>query len=345
MENQTTETIVNETPQQPSPAQNIFDNATCVSIKFSTFGVTRKIAPSLIEVDADKALVRAHKKILISKELDAINRNHGALKDYMNSICIPAILKSSVWLVPNSRLVEVDARINATIEEEARLKIEFEKTVVQSIQNTAAGLNVLYNPADYPETAAILNRIGLQVQYLSFGVPQSLKAISRQIFAREQERAERLWSDAAEDMKQMVAVEMAQLVDRMVTALTPTPDGKKKKFFATTVEKMNEFFAAFADRNNVLSSKELQAIVAQAKDVLEGVDVKDLKKEDGVRDFVREGFKAVKENLDAFVAVKPKRLIQLDDDEQQPTPEPPAPGPVGAEDEATPAAEIEILWT
>ena len=98
----------------------------------------------------------------------------------------------------------------------------------------------------------------------------------------------------------------------MVEVLTPGEDGKPKRFHATTVTKLNEFLENFSIRN-VTDDKVLASIVDSAQKLLNGVDVKDLRENEAVRDGVHKSFGLVKQCLDSLVVEGGSRKIQLED--------------------------------
>jgi hypothetical protein len=107
---------------------------------------------------------------------------------------------------------------------------------------------------------------------------------------------------------------MRDLVNHLVEVLTPDDDGKPRKFHATTVSKLTDFLENFAIRN-VTDDKVLASIVDSAKSLLSGVDVKDLRGNEAIRDNVQKSFAMVKECLDGLVQESGSRMMDLSAEE------------------------------
>ena len=74
----------------------------------------------------------------------------------------------------------------------------------------------------------------------------------------------------------------------MADRLRTSADGKPLRFENTTVSNLVEFLANFAFRN-VTDDTELQNLVAQARQMLQGVDAEDLRSTGELRTRVQQG--------------------------------------------------------
>jgi hypothetical protein len=93
----------------------------------------------------------------------------------------------------------------------------------------------------------------------------------------------------------------------MVTALTPSPDGKYKKFFESTLTNMKEFLCTFQDRN-IIDDTELDGLVSKAKSILAGADVTKLRDGDSFKQMIANQMKEVKETLGTLVTSKGRKF-------------------------------------
>src|SRR2546428_8326068 len=145
-----------------------------------------------------------------------------------------------------------------------------------SVRMRQSGSAGLYNPADYPAVEDLGGEFGFSWQYVSFGVPDQLKAISRDVWEQEREKAAQRMAEASAEIQTVLRESMAKLVQHMADRLKEGPDGKPLRFKETTVSNLVEFLTNFEFRN-VTDDGELQALVAQARELLNSVDADDLR--------------------------------------------------------------------
>src|SRR5207237_10785313 len=143
-------------------------------------------------------------------------------------------------------------------------------------QEAATRVRGLYHPADYPPVEDVAREFGFSWQYVSFGVPEQLKAISQEVWEQEREKAAKRMAEATTEIQTVLRESMAKLVQHMRERLKEGPDGKPLRFKETTVSNLVEFLANFEFRN-VTDDGELQILVAQACELLNGVDADDLR--------------------------------------------------------------------
>lgn len=171
-------------------------------------------------------------------------------------------------------------------------------------------LRGLFDALDYVPAEAVRQEFGFSWQYLSFDVPATLQAIDQEIFRREREKAARQWDDAAAQIQTLLRANMLDLVASMVERLSPTHDGQRKIFKNTLCSNLTEFLKNF-DARNVTDDAELARVVAQARDILSGIDPQLLRDSDNVRATVQSGFAQVQQELGAMVVNRPARRIVM----------------------------------
>jgi hypothetical protein len=101
-----------------------------------------------------------------------------------------------------------------------------------------------------------------------------------------------------------------ELVDALVDRLSPRPDGTRKKLVG--IDRLLEFVDSFS-KQNVANDAELQALVVQVRGILKGQDVASLRKDQDLRELVKERMESAKVILDTLVEDAPSRQIVLRD--------------------------------
>jgi hypothetical protein len=176
-----------------------------------------------------------------------------------------------------------------------------------------ARLKTNFNPADYPSVAVVRSRFYLTWQYLTFSTPGKLKEISQDFFKQEQAKAASQWQQATEEITLLLRANLKDMVDHMIEQLKPGEDGKKKKFYESSVTKIKTFLENFEIRN-VSDDAQLSIIVNHAKNLLDGVEAKEIRDNEAVRGNLSTGFTAMKTYLDQMVTEAGSRRIVLDDE-------------------------------
>ena len=100
---------------------------------------------------------------------------------------------------------------------------------------------------------------GFSWQYVSFGVPDQLKGISREVWEQEREKAAQRMAEASAEIQQVFGSRWRSLSSTWPTGLKEGADGKPLRFKETTVSNLVEFLTNFEFRN-VTDDAELQTL-------------------------------------------------------------------------------------
>lgn len=294
-------------------SRRIWDRAVCINISFERFGTTKKVNGALVEVDADKELIRTSKTLLQCDQLKAICQLDTSARGYLKSRCLPSPFRSGIYLLPVDLLQEVEYRLRAFKTEREGLVSEFAAAYELLVEDARTRLRALFDDSDYPSTDALARSFGMSWNYVTFGVPGQLRRISKELFARESAKAAAQWTEALSDVQRLLRVSMTELVDHMVDRLTPDKRGKRKVFRDSIVGNVRDFLSVF-DARNITDDTELRALVERARGLLTNVNAADLRKSNDVRSAVRDGFAAIRDQLDTMVTDRPIRPITFEDE-------------------------------
>src|SRR5438876_1578205 len=280
------------------PGLDVAKKTVCIKVRLSTMGNTRKVSTAQIEADADKDLLRVSKQLVDSAELKAIARFDGEMRRFLYNICLP--FEIGIHLLPIAALETVEYRLRQFAEDRRQLVNAFLSAYPSLCQDAARRLRGLYNPADYPPVEDVAREFGFSWQYVSFGVPDQLKAISAEVWEQEREKAAQRMAEASAEIQTVLRESMAKLVQHMADRLKEAPDGKPLRFKETTVSNLIEFLTNFEFRN-VTDDSELQALVAQVRELLQGVNADDLRSTGDMRTNVQTGMTELAAQLDTLL--------------------------------------------
>ena len=284
----------------------------CIKVSLSTMGNTRKVSTAQIEADADKDLLRVSKRLVDSAELKAITRFDGEIRRYLYSICLP--FEIGIHLLPITALEMVEHRLRQFAVDRRQLVHAFLAAYPSLCQDAATRLRGLYNPTDYPAAEEVAREFGFSWQYVSFGVPEQLQGISREVWEQEREKAAVRMAEASTEIQVVLRETMAKLVQHMADRLKTGPDGKPLRFKETTVSNLVEFLTNFEFRN-VTDDSELQVLVAQARELLHGVNAEDLRMTGDLRTKVQDGMADIAAQLDKMLTRTGGRKFRFDEEE------------------------------
>jgi hypothetical protein len=294
------------------PGVDLAKKTVCIKMRLSVMGNTRKVSTSQIEADADKDLLRVSKHLLDSAELKAIGRFDGEIRRFLYNICLP--FETGIHLLPIAALETVEDRMQKFAEDRQALVTAFLSVYPGLCQDAAKRLRGLYNPADYPPVDEVAREFGLSWQYVSFGVPDQLKGISQEVWEQERDKAAQRMAEVSSEIQQVLRQSMADLVSHMAERLKDGPDGKPLKFQQSTVSNLVEFLSNFSFRN-VTDDRQLQDLVGQARNLLQGVTTDDLRSSGDLRMRVQHGMAALATDLDGMLVKASGRKMRLTEEE------------------------------
>ncbi len=294
--------------------KSLDDKSVLLVVEFHKLGNARKVSTSKITVDADKSMLHVSKNLLDSPEYDAIKTHDGKTRAWLYTRALPSLFKEGVYRVPNKLVTDLDDYLTVRAAERTELVNEFKKSYEMRVRQALTRLNGLANPRDYLTADEAASRFGLEWRYVTFATPDALKNLKEGLFEREREKLAELVKQANEEIRTVLRVQMQALVQRMVTQLQPSKDGKKKKIYDSLVGNVEDFLETFSARN-LADDTELQALVTKARQTLNGVDA-DLLRANGsgmnlVKDSVRDGFTQISKQLDTMIVDKPARRFDF----------------------------------
>ena len=303
----------------------VFDNSVAIVLSFSRLGTARKVKKSQVAeksegiaadvvVDADTDMVHVGRDIIDSDELRAIASFDGAVRLWIEARCLPSSLfKAGVKCVPVSLLEETYSYLESAKVQREKLIDAFIESYPSKVDEARDRLKGLFDARHYPAVTVLKRAFSMTWNIVSFDTPGKLKTISAAIFEKERAKIEAEWAGAAEQVRNALRANMADLVEHMIERLSSDSDGKAKVFRNTLVENFNEFADLFSKRN-LTNDAELAELVLKAQKVMSGVDAKSLRSDADMKQRVSEGFAEIKAAIDTMVVNRPARAVTLADE-------------------------------
>jgi hypothetical protein len=129
---------------------------------------------------------------------------------------------------------------------------------------------------------AVREKFDVAWYYVSLGTPTNLPP---ELFAEQREKMRKDLEKAAVEIRDGLRMGFASLINHLVERLQPGDDGQKKMLFASAITNILEFIDQLQSRD-LTNDDQLRALAAKAKTVLEGANMKDLKKKMSTRNMI-----------------------------------------------------------
>ncbi len=167
-------------------------------------------------------------------------------------------------------------------------------------------LGSLYNPADYPESLRGL--FSMDWEFPAVEPPSYLMQLNPELYQQECERVAARFDESVRMAEEAFMAELGRLVEHLTERLTGQADGKPKVFRDSAIENLTGFFERFRQLN-VRSNDQLDELVDQAQQIVQGVQPQSLRDNQTLRQTVATELVEVQSVLDGLLVDRPRRNI------------------------------------
>lgn len=265
----------------------------------------------------DPGFLHISQDVIDRKEIADIVRHDDRFNMWLKARSAPCpMLASGLYLIPIAFTNEVDAAIFRFIKEQTTLIDKFAEKYAALQEDAKKRRWPFYEEADYPAFSIIRAKYRVEAGYRSFNVPAALERINREIYERESEKAKLEWANSAQEMRDAARIAFQQYVGHLSGQLgRDEKTGKRKMLYGSSITNLKEFLGVFLSGGNLTGDKELEDYALQARQLLEGVDPNEVKKNASMRDTLDSGFAKLKELTAKLVTVQ-QRTFVLEEDSQ-----------------------------
>ncbi len=300
------------TQTSPNAAQRLRTTMAAVKLAFTWLGVRKTLAPeqrmtAARAFHADRELLSASKLILDTKNpaYRAVAAVRSEASSYWRTVTLP-FPEAGIRLLPQNSLglfAQTMQTYRERLQEAARELSGQYDTIKSEAQRR---LGTLYNASDYPTTLDGL--FDMEWSVVPIEPPQYLVALNPEVFQQEQARVRERFESAVELAEQGFATELQRLTAHLAERLTGLHDGQPKVFRDSAVENLRDFFDRFR-RLNIRSSPELDALVEQAQQTINGVEPQTLRDSNRLRQMVARDFEQIQASVGDLLVDRPRRNI------------------------------------
>jgi len=308
-------TLLEDEPAETTssaPAQRLRATMAAVRVMFIWFGTRKTLTPDQKSQAADafgaqEDYLSAAKKLLDTSHsaFKAVTSVRGRILAYWKGMSLP-------YPEPGIRLIRQDD-ISIFSVQLTTLKGELDEAVTvlderYSELKTAARrrLGKLFNAADYP--TSLVGLFDVSYDFPSVEPPDYLRQLSPQLYEQEAQRVAARFNEAIQLAEQVFTEELSKLVSHLTERLSGGDDGKPKIFRDSAIENLREFFERFRHLN-IRSNDQLEDLVAQAQQVVRGLEPQALRDNQSLRQQVATQLSGVQSVLDGLLVDRPRRNI------------------------------------
>ena len=264
-----------------------------------------------ITADCDKGKLSTTKRLIASQKYQDIVRHIEVTLAWVAKRTMQSTIRKGVYFVRRDMVNEVCGYIddrNIMLQEQLVpdfCDTEYEPAIeAASKPASEGGLGALFNRDDYPAKADMPHRFGIDYSLFALSIPDELPA---EVYAKESAKLRQSFADAQDEVKYALREGVKQFVDDAATALTGG-----KMFTKKTVAKLDKFFDTFHARN-MTDDAELERLVAEAKQVVRGIDLRMVGKDGIGRSVVAEQFGRITAQVEKLLVDRPKRKFRFED--------------------------------
>jgi uncharacterized protein DUF3150 len=293
-----------------NPGQDLARRTVCIKVQRTRLGNSRKVSAAKVEVDTDKTLLRISKRLFDCNEYKAISNFDAEVSKYLESVCLP--FEKGIHLCPLPLLQQVDQKLKEFAARRPALVEAFLGVYPDLCAEAPERHRALHDPRDFPSAAEVRQAFSFSWRYLSFGVPDKLRDVAPELWDEERSKAAQLLTNAAEEAQQVMRAALAELVQHLAERLQTTDEGKPVRLHKSAVSNLLDFLDTL-DFRNVTNDAELKRFADEARALLTGVNMKDLKSTGDLRQRVRDGMQQIATQLDSML-VSGGRKIRFDEE-------------------------------
>lgn len=276
-------------------AKQLVEGTITLTVQLSLPGASKKVDIDLVySGSADTHLLSVSKKILESPELDAVKKLDTEFKQTLKkrNLILPSQLKGGFFRVSKPNIPAVHKLRNEFIAKRTELVTAAIASYETRRIETMHSLDHLANEGDYMSVGKFAESFGVEIGYLSDNVPEFLESVSPELFKEAQEQFESTLRSNVDDIVLALRAQFSEYVSNLSERLTVTEDGRKPNLHASAITKVTEFLNDFKNLN-IANDAELEILVDKSRQVLGGMtaeDVKDIRKDDAIRNKLAEEF-------------------------------------------------------
>lgn len=296
----------------PRAGQRLQQRMAAARLSFTWLGVRKTLTPAqkaqaAETFGAQDSFLSAGKKLLDTshpafREVTAVR---GQIQGYFRNVSLP-YPEPGVRLIRQDQLSAFGDQLCVYRNQLTAAVTELDDRYGEMQAAARRRLGTLYNAADYPDS--LLGLFSVDWDFPSVQPPDYLRQISPELYEQEQARVVARFEEAVQLAEEAFTGELAKLVSHLAERISGSSDGKPKIFRDTAVTNLHEFFERFR-MLSVRSDADLERLVDQAQQLLQGVEPQALRHSPSARQQLATQLSTVQSSLDGLLVDRPRRTL------------------------------------
>jgi hypothetical protein len=250
------------------------DRAVYLVLDWSFLGTWKRVELDIETKAASE--VRASKRLLKSESISAMRKLNYKVRAMLSKHSLNSLFRPGVYVVPLDYVQTVDDELQSAMMELETIKEALKAEWQDVIAEASERLGELFNPSDYCSAEAAASQYTMSYRYVPIATtPTILQHIAADTYKADLERSQQETEKELQAFRDNLRLALLGIIDNMRATLQK-PDGQKRVFGQRFFKRLDEFLDTFGTKN-LSDDGALAAVVAQLRDVANGVDVKLLK--------------------------------------------------------------------
>jgi len=283
-----------------------------VRLSLSWLGVHKALTEqqkqqAAVAFDAEHDCLSAGKKLLDTRHpaYKAITTIKGRVIGYWRGMTVP-FPEPAIRLIRQDCIDSFGSQMTGFREELAMAVERLDEHYDELKELARRQLGSLFNPTDYPPQLRGL--FVIEWDFPSVEAPTYLRQMNPELYEQECARIASRFDEAVRLTEAAFIDEFTQLVGHLTERLEGQNDGQPKVFRDSAIGNLTQFFERFRHLN-IRSNDQLDELVEQAQDIVQGRSPQQLRDNTTLRQSVATQLTEVQNALDDLLVDRPRRNI------------------------------------
>jgi hypothetical protein len=294
------------------PAERLRTTMAAMRLSFTWFGTRKTLTQEQKTQAADTfgaegEFLSAGKKLVDTKHpaFRAVTTVRNRALAFFKGVSLP-YPEPGIRLVKQGEVEKINAQMTEFGDELEEAVEGLDRRYSELKSAARQRLGSLYSEQDYPTTLQDL--FAMSWDFPSLEAPAYLQQLNPQLYEEECRRVHERFDEAVRMAEEAFTSELAKLVSHLTERLSGQEDGKPKIFRDSAIDNLAEFFTRFRQLN-VRSNDQLDRMVADAQQIIRGIEPQELRNNVSLRQHVATEMSRVESVLDGLLVDRPRRNI------------------------------------
>ncbi len=300
------------TQESVSPSQRLRTTMAAARVSFTWLGVRKSLTAEQRCQAADSFgaagnFLSAGKKLLDTKHpaYKAVTSVRSRTVSYWRGVSLP-FPEPGIRLIRQEAITEFDNQITTFRQDLNEAVADLDRQYDGLRSAAQERLGELFDARDYPPS--LVGLFAIEHDFPSVEPPAYLQQLAPELYQQECQRIQARFDEAVQLAESAFTEELQRLVGHLTERLTGEADGRPKVFRDSAVQNLSDFFERFR-RLNIRSNEQLDQLVDQCQQVVQGVEPQSLRDNQVLRQSVAQELGEVQSVLDDLLVDRPRRNI------------------------------------